>query len=512
MATRVSGKWLLALGVASALAAGSAWAAKDVVVAVGSNFTTLDPYDANDTLSQAVAKSFYQGLFGLDKDMKVTNVLAQSYEVSKDGLVYTLKLRDGVKFQDGTPFNAEAVKINLDRASNPDNHLKRYNLYSDIASTEAVDPLTVKITLREPFSAFINILAHPATAMISPAALKKYGKDIGFHPVGTGPYQLETWNQTDFVKVKKFDGYWHQGLPKLDTITWRPVVDNNTRAAMLQTGEAQFAFPIPYEQAPLLAKNDKLELVASPSIMQRYISMNVTQKPFDNPKVREAINYAINRQALVKVAFAGYATPATGVLPPSIAYSQQFQPWPYDPAKARALLKEAGFPNGFTTTLWSSHNHSTAQKVLQFTQQQLAQMGIKAQVTAMDAGQRASEVEAKGQKESGVRMFYTGWSASTGEANWALTPLFATKSWPPAQFNTAFYSNPQVDKDLDGALKTSDPAEKTRLYKDAQQTIWKESPWVPLVVEKLVSAHSKNLTGFYIMPDTGFSFDEADLK
>lgn len=512
MATRVSGKWLLALGVASALAAGSAWAAKDVVVAVGSNFTTLDPYDANDTLSQAVAKSFYQGLFGLDKDMKVTNVLAQSYEVSKDGLVYTVKLRDGVKFQDGTPFNAEAVKINLDRASNPDNHLKRYNLYSDIASTEAVDPLTVKITLREPFSAFINILAHPATAMISPAALKKYGKDIGFHPVGTGPYQLETWNQTDFVKVKKFDGYWQQGLPKLDTITWRPVVDNNTRAAMLQTGEAQFAFPIPYEQAPLLAKNDKLELVASPSIMQRYISMNVTQKPFDNPKVREAINYAINRQALVKVAFAGYATPATGVLPPSIAYSQQFQPWPYDPAKARALLKEAGFPNGFTTTLWSSHNHSTAQKVLQFTQQQLAQVGIKAQVTAMDAGQRASEVEAKGQKESGVRMFYTGWSASTGEANWALTPLFASKSWPPAQFNTAFYSNPQVDKDLDGALKTSDPAEKTRLYKDAQQTIWKESPWVPLVVEKLVSAHSKNLTGFYIMPDTGFSFDEADLK
>jgi glutathione transport system substrate-binding protein len=135
--------------------------------------------------------------------------------------------------------------------------------------------------------------------------------------------------------------------------------------------------------------------------MQRYISMNVTQKPFDNPKVREAINYAINRQALVKVAFAGYATPATGVVPPSIAYAESFKPWPYDPAKARELLKEAGFPNGFSTTLWSSHNHSTAQKVLQFTQQQLAQVGIKAQLTAMDAGQRAAEVEGKGQKESG---------------------------------------------------------------------------------------------------------------
>jgi glutathione transport system substrate-binding protein len=503
--------WRLVAGVLFALTAAQAFAAKDVVVAVGSNFTTLDPYDANDTLSQAVAKSFYQGLFGLDKDMQLENVLAQSYTVSADGLIYTIFLRQGVKFQDGTDFDAAAVKANLDRASDPDNSLKRYNLYKNIDLTEVVDRYTVKIILKQPFSAFINILAHPATVMISPAALKKYGKEIGFHPVGTGPYELEAWNQTDFVKVKKFDGYWQKGLPKLDSITWRPVVDNNTRAAMLQTGEAQFAFPIPYEQAEVLKRNSKLELVASPSIMQRYISMNVTQKPFDNPKVREAINYAINRPALVKVAFAGFATPATGVLPPSIPYSQAYQPWPYDPAKARELLKEAGYPQGFSTTLWSSHNHSTAQKVLQFTQQQLAQVGIKVQVTAMDAGQRAAQVEAKGQKESGVRMFYTGWSASTGEADWGLSPLFASWNWPPTQFNTAFYSNPQVDKDFADALRTLSPQEKERLYKQAQDIIWQESPWVPLVVEKLVSAHNKKLTGFYIMPDTGFSFDNADL-
>ncbi|KGT89561.1 glutathione ABC transporter substrate-binding protein [Erwinia typographi] len=505
-------KLLLAAGLLGSVAAVPAWAAKDAVIAVGSNFTTLDPYDANDTLSQAVAKSFYQGLFGFDKDMKLVNVLAESVDASKDGLTYTIKLRNGVKFQDGSDFNAEAVKVNLDRASNPDNHLKRYNLFKSIATTEVIDPSTVKITLKQPFSAFINTLASPAAAMISPTALKKYGKEIGFHPVGTGPYELETWNQTDFVKVKKFAGYWQQGYPKLDSITWRPVVDNNTRAAMLQTGEANFAFPIPYEQAKLLEKNPKLDLVTSPSIMQRYISFNVTQKPFDNPKVREAINYAINRQALVKVAFAGYATPATGIVPPAIQYSQAYPAPEYNPAKARELLKEAGFPNGFTTTLWSSHNHSTAQKVLQFTQQQLAQVGIKATLTAMDAGQRAAEVEDKGQKESGVRLFYTGWSASTGEANWALTPLFATQSWPPTIFNTAFYSNQKVDSDLADALKTTDGEKKAALYKDAQDIIWKEQPWVPLVVEKLVSANTKNLTGFYVMPDTSFSFDDADLK
>ncbi|WP_197094733.1 glutathione ABC transporter substrate-binding protein GsiB [Erwinia sorbitola] len=512
MMNQYTRKLLLTAGLLGTVVALPAWAAKDVTIAVASNFTTLDPYDANDTLSQAVAKSFYQGLFGFDKEMKLENVLAESYQASPDGLIYTIKLKSGVKFQDGTPFNAAAVKANLDRASNPDNHLKRYNLFKTIASTEAVDDSTVKITLKQPFSAFINTLASPAAAMISPDALKKYGKDIGFHPVGTGPYEFVTWNQTDFVKVKKFAGYWKPGYPKLDSITWRPVVDNNTRSAMLQTGEANFAFPIPFEQAKLLEKNSKLDLVTSPSIMQRYISFNVTQKPFDNPKVREAINYAINRQALAKVAFAGYATPATGIVPPSIQYSQSYPAPEYNPAKARELLKEAGYPNGFTTALWSSHNHSTAQKVLQFTQQQLAQVGIKVELTAMDAGQRAAQVEDKGQKESGVRMFYTGWSASTGEANWALTPLFATQSWPPTIFNTAFYSNPQVDKDLADALNTTDSEKKAALYKDAQDRIWKDQPWAPLVVEKLVSANTKNLTGFYVMPDTSFSFDEADLK
>jgi len=439
-------KVLLAAVVLAAASSGSAWAAKDVVIAVGSNFTTLDPYDANDTLSQTVAKSFYQGLFGFDKDMKLQNVLADSYSVSKDGLTYTVKLRSGIKFQDGTDFNAEAVKVNLDRASNPDNHLKRYSLFKWIAKTEVVDPQTVNIVLKQPFSAFINNLAHPAAVIISPAALKQYGKDIAFHPVGTGPYKLVTWNQTDFVKVEKNPNYWQKGLPKLDTITWRPVVDNNTRAAMLQTGEATFAYPIPYEQASVLEKNNKLELVSTPSILQRYISFNVTQKPFDNLKVRQAINYAINKDALIKVAFSGYAIPAQGPLPKAIDYSVQNKAWPYDPAKARELLKEAGYPNGFSTTLWSSHNHSTAQKVLQFTQQQLAQVGIKVTVLAMDAAQRAAQVESVGVKDAGVRMFYTGWSASTGEADWALTPLFATESAPPKIFNTAFYSNPQVDK------------------------------------------------------------------
>lgn len=220
-------------------------------------------------------------------------------------------------------------------------------MFSRIDKTEVIDPYTVKITLKEPFSAFINTLGHPSAVMISPTALEKYGKQIGFNPVGTGPFQFAEWNATDFVKVKKFDGYWKQGLPKVDSLTWRPVVENNTRAAMIQTGEAHFVYTIPYEQAKLLEKNDKLTVVSAPSIIARYVSFNVQQKPFDDVRVRQAINYAINKEALAKVAFAGYAKPVRGVVPKGVDFAVDYGPWPYDPAKARELLKEAAILTDF---------------------------------------------------------------------------------------------------------------------------------------------------------------------
>ena len=502
-----------AVGAMGMLAAAPAFAAKDAVMAVYSTFTTLDPYDANDTLSQAATKSFYQGLFGFDKDLKLVNVLAESYDVSKDGLVYTFKLKKNIKFHDGTTFDATAVKANLDRVTDPANKLKRYTLFNRVAKTEVVDPYTARVTLKEPFSPFINVLAHPSAVMISPTALKKYGKEIAFHPVGTGPFEFVEWKQTDFLKGKKFAGYWKTGYPKIDTITWKPVVDNNTRSAVMQTGEADFAFSIPFEQAAVLKASPKVDLIDSPSIIQRYLSLNTMVKPFNDPKVRQAINYAINKEALAKVAFAGHAVPADGVVPHGVDYAEKLGPWPYNPAKARELLKEAGYPNGFETTLWSAYNHTTAQKVIQFVQQQLQQVGIKAQVLALEAGQRVERVESvQKPEEAGVRMYYVGWSSSTGESDWALRPLLASESMPPKLLNTAYYKNDQVDADIAGALRTTDRAEKAKLYKDAQQRIWNDAPWAFLVTEKILYARAKRLTGAYVMPDGSFNFDEIDIK
>ena len=398
--------------------------------------------------------------------------------------------------------------------TNPDNKLKRYSLYNNIAKTEVVDDYTARVTLKTPFSAFVNQLAHPSGVMISPTALKKYGKDIAFNPVGTGPFKFVEWKQTDYLKVAKFDGYWKKGLPKVDTITWKPVIDNNSRSAVMQTGEAHFTFPVPYEQVDTLKAKADLEVVAAPSIVHRYMSMNVQQKPFDNPKVRQAINYAINKEALAKVAFNGYAVPGRG------CHARRCRVRTSRPArgrmtspKAKALLAEAGYPNGFETELWSAYNHSTAQKVIQFLQQQLAQVGIKAKIQALEAGTRVEKVESwQDPATAPVRLYYVGWSTSTGEADWALRPLLASESSPPRLFNTAYYKNAKVDAAIKGAQLTTDSAEKAKLYKDAQEEIWKDAPWAFLVTERLLSVNNKKLSGVHVMPDASFAFEEVDLK
>jgi glutathione transport system substrate-binding protein len=339
-------RWASALlGLAGTGRIGHGLAAKDVVLSIGYQPETLDPYNTNTTITTAVTKSFYEGLFQFDKDLKVQNVLAESYDVSKDGLVYTVKLRSGVKFHDGTDFNAEAVKFTLDRVLNQDNKLLRYNQFNRVGKVEALNPTTVRITLKEPFGPFINSLAHASAAMISPTALKKWGnKDIAFHPVGTGPFEFVEWKQTEAVKAKKFDGYWKKGYPKVDTDAVEAGAREQHARRDAADRRSRLRVPIPYEQAELLKKSDKLEVVASPSIITRFLTLNVMQKPFDNPKVREAIGYAINKEALAKVAFSGYAFPAQGVVPQGVKYAEKMAPIPYDVKKAKQLLKEAGFP------------------------------------------------------------------------------------------------------------------------------------------------------------------------
>lgn len=479
-----------------------------LTVGVNANLLTLDPADANDTLSQSAARLVLEGLLSFDKDMKVIPLLAERYEANDQATVFTFHLRQGVNFQDGTPFDAEAVKVNFERIINPANHLKRQSLISMLDKVEVVDKYTARCVLKSPFGAFIPTVAHPALQLLSPAAIQKYGKDIGRNPVGTGPFTFESW-QPDTLKVKKNPNYWQKGMPYLNTVTIRSNPEDGARIAMLQAGEAQFIYPIPPQLAKVVQANQKLDLIDDPSIIVRYMAMNVTKKPYDDPRVRQALNYAVDKQAFIKVVYNSFAEPLLSAEPPHVTFYSQQSEYKYDPAKAKQLLSQAGHANGFEAVMWGANN-TLSITGMQFLQQQLAAIGVKVKVEPLEGGVMASRIwTVQKPEDSQLELYYGGWSSSTGDADWALRPLFATSAFPPSLYNVGYYSNKAVDASLQGALETADPEKRSMLYADAQKRIWEDAAWIFLGVEKVIGGRDKSLKDAYRLPDGGMMIDAA---
>jgi glutathione transport system substrate-binding protein len=480
----------------------------DLVVAVPDNLVTLDPGDANDTLSQGVGRLMLEGLYGFDEDMKVVPKLAEAYTANATATEFTFTLRQGVSFHDGTPFDAEAVKFNLERVANPDNHLKRQSLLATLDRVEVVERYTAKAILKEPFGAFIPTIAHPSLALSSPAAVQKYGKEIGRHPVGTGPFVFTSWTP-DTLKVHANPTYRVPGMPRVATITIRSVPENGSRLAMLQTGEAQFIFPMPPEMIPVVQNNPKIAVVEVPSIIGRGASLNLMKKPFDDLRVRQALNYAVDKEAYIKVVFSGHGEQLDSPEPPKITFYQKQGVWPFDLAKARQLLAEAGLAKGFETEIIGTNNTANV-RGMEFLQQQFAQVGVKLNVSPLEAGVLASRVfSAATPEEATVQMETIGWSSSTGDADWCLRPMFAKAAFPPKMFNVSYYENPEVDKDLQAALQTADARVRGAAYADAQARIWQDCPWVWLTVDHLITARASNLAGAWRIPDGGLLLEDA---
>lgn len=505
---------LKSLFMASALAAsavlpGTVWA-KPLTVVIKDNLTGLDPAVINDTLSQTSLRLIYQGLFGFDKDMKLIPLLAESYEANDDATEFTIKLHEGIKFHDGSDFNAAAVKTNIERLANPNNKLSRRSLVSMVNTVEVVDNNTVKLKLKEPFGAMIASLAHPGAMVISPAALEKYGKEIGRNPVGTGPFKFKNWS-ADTLEVVKNDNYWKADLPKVEGVIIRSVPESGSRFAMLQTGEAQYIPAFPPELKIVADKNPNVVVDASPSIVALYASLNNLKKPFDDVRVRQALNYAVDKQAFCKIVYNGLCEPLDSIIPANLAYHVPAGNYEYNLEKAKELMKEAGLENGFETEIWGNTN-TESNRAMQFLQQQLAQINVKVNVLPLETGVATQKIwSVEKPEDATVQMYYGGWSASTGDADWGIRPLFYGESFPPAMFNVAYYKNPKVDADIKGAISTSDPVKRGEFYANIQKATWQDAPWLFLAVPQNLSAKSKNLSGVYMLPDRGFLLEDAEF-
>ncbi|WP_409348149.1 glutathione ABC transporter substrate-binding protein [Paenibacillus gyeongsangnamensis] len=491
-------------------AASAAKHGNNLVVAINANFITLDPHNTSDTHSITAARTMYEGLMGFDDNMQVTPALAESYKISPDGLVYTFTLKQNVKFHDGTEFNAEAVKANFDRILDQKNNLRFRKNFLNVNKIETPDPKTVIFTLSQPYNAFLNKLA--MALIISPKALKDYGADISKHPVGTGPYKFKEWVQGDRLVVDKNPDYRQQGIPKVDSVTFKPVPENGSRIAMLKTGEADFIYPMPTEQVAQVKGQSDIVVDTIDSTIVRYITLNTMKKPFDDVKVRQAINYAIDKNAYVKVVKSGLGAKLDSTMSSKTQYYSKQTGYDYDVNKAKQLLADAGYPNGFQAEIWGE-NDSETMKGMQFIQQQLALVGIKLDVKSMEGATLSDQINAaKTPQEAKIQMWNVSWSPSSNDADGATRGLFSSTMFPPAGSNTAYYKNDNVDKWIEDANKAIDSAQAKSIYADIQKAIWADAPWAFLGVDQVISGKRSNIDGVKVMPDGSIRVANAAVK
>lgn len=487
----------------------------DIIGAVNVDFTTLDPLDTSDTLSGGVQRLIMDGLFGFDDEMKIIPMLATEYTANDSATEFTIKLREGITFSDGTPWNAEAAKANFDRWADKSLGLKRTTLLCNILDTTTVqDDYTIVVKLSSPFGAFIETLAHPACVVMSPKVIEQGSTACAEAPIGTGQYTFKEWIQGDHLTVELNKDWWGYdadicgGTPLADkdagfkSITLKPVPESATRVAMIQSGDAQLIWPVPDENLAGLKSDPNVIVGQDQGLVVRYLMMNNQKKPFNDKKVRQAINYAINKEAYVAVVKNGNSEPGTSVIAPKLQYYKGNDPYPYDIEKAKSLLAEAGYPDGFKTTLIFA-NTSANMKQGEFLKQQLAEVGIDVELISLESAivnEKVQDTDAPG-AEAEVDMYIIAWSSSTGDADWGIRPLLAKESEPPMSYNICYFENEELDGYLKDGLNTADRDKRAEAYAKAQDLIWEESPLVCLATDFNSWATSNKMVNVKMFPD-----------
>jgi len=470
-----------------------------VTYAAGADPDSLDPANAESNPSEAVNRMMYENLARFDEKLKIVPGLATQWEQSKDGLTWTFHLRKGVRFHDGTPFNAEAVKVFIERMIGPEKP-SRAGLYTPFVKTvEVADEFTVKINLKAPFAFFLNNLAHSASGIISPAALKAYGKDISRRAVGTGPFKFVEWVHGDHLTMVRNDDYWG-GKPHLDKITVKTVKEDSARVMMLQSGDAQLIVRIPSEDIPRLERDATVKLDSTETLRVLYLGFNCAKKPFTDFRIRQAISYAVDKESIVKNIYQGRALVASGMVAPLTTGYVPVQGYSYDPEKAKKLLAEAGFPKGLKAKLWSPHGRYPKDfEMAQAIQQQLKKVGVECTLDTMEWAAYLAALR-KPVETNESEIFLLGWAPSTAEARWILYPLFTTEQWIPKGNNRSFYSNKEFDELVEKFARATTKADMDRYLKAAQELLVKEAPSIPILVTKETIGYSKKLKGVINSP------------
>lgn len=500
---------------------GSGGGNKTLVFGRGGDSVSLDPSTVTDGESMKVAANIFETLLNFgEQDTTINPGLAKEWEAAEDGLTYTFQLEEGVKFHDGTDFNAEAVVKNFERWANGDADTFPYyqSMFGGfkgdeghvIESVTADGDSTVVFKLKRPQAPFLKNIAMTMFGIASPTAFEKDGDKFGDNPVGTGPFKFVEWKRNDSITIEKNEDYRKDGLPKLDRVIFRSIPDNAARLNALIKGDIDLADGINPSDSNTIEGDDNLQLFERPSMNIGYLGMTVTREPFGDPKVRQAINHAIDKQAIIDAFFEGAAEMAKNPIPPSISgYNDDIEGYDYDPEKAKELLAEAGHPDGFEMELWAMPvprpYMPDGQKVAEVIQKNLADVGVTANIVTYEWATYL-EKASKGEADA----FLLGWTGDNGDADNFIYALLDGDNI--GSNNYTYYDNAELHDILIEAQTEVDEDKRNELYGKAQEIIHADAPWVPIAHSIPLLGGSADITGFKAHPTGSDILTNVDFK
>jgi len=491
-----------------------------LVYGAGGQPVNLEPGNISDGNSIMVQDQIYNRL--IDPKPGTTDLepsLATDWKVSQDGKTWTFKLRPGVKFHDGTDFDAEAVKFNFERWWDEKNEFgyrnagKSYEIWGNLfgAFKGKPDSLlqnivvegkdTIKFVLKQPFSAFPSAVSSGYFGIASPAAIKKAGAQYGTpssQAVGTGPFVFKEWRSGDRIVLEKNQSYWKQGLPKSNQLVMRFITDPAARLAQLRSGTIDLTVDLVPDQLKEIQSDAKLEAVKRPSLNVGYLALNPSYEPLSKPEVRQAIAQAINKKEIVKAFWSELAESTPHFTPPSL---QEYQSkgvtgYEFNPQAAKQLLAKAGYPNGFPLQLWympvSRPYFPNPKPLAEAFAADLNAIGIKVNLQTKDWAAYLADRN----KKPGFQAFMLGWTGDYGDPDNFYYPHFG----PTATQDIGNWKNDQVLKLLDQGRAISDKAARTKIYQQIDELLYKEAVRLPIVHAQPLLAKRKNVNGWVPSP------------